>query len=446
MTFALRLYAFPPHSSISRGVVGSLGLGLVAAVVLIAWPLAGAREHSITAAVLVSSACSWLLLASRVGRITREFSRSALRLAGFMGAMGLALWLFAPGDAVLDALGWVWPAPFLMLVGDKALQARRHLPGRTRAWVVYPLLAAYAAAAVGGAAQTFLLSRERGVVAAPGRLVDIGGRRLHLVCAGAGSPTVILESGLGQTASYWAWITGRGSHDARVCAYDRAGRGWSDDGIGEQDGTTVARDLHALLDRADEDGPYVLVGHSSGAQYVRTFAGLYPTEVAGVVLLDGQPAEAFSQLPAFPMFYTVFHRVYAVLPTLGRLGVARVLIHEDASLPASMRAAERANRVSARYYRSVRDEFVALPAALAAAGHVRTLGDRPLIVITAGIDSLTGWIPLQQALATLSHHSRHRVVPATHNALVADRYASREASDAIHEVVEAVRSGTPFVD
>ena len=89
----------------------------------------------------------------------------------------------------------------------------------------------------------------------------------------------------------------------------------------------MATDLHILLDRAHVPGPFVLVGHSSGAQYVRIFAGRYPEQVAGMVLLDGQPAEAFESLPIFPVFYNVFRRVFALLPSVARLGVGRLLYH-----------------------------------------------------------------------------------------------------------------------
>lgn len=85
---------------------------------------------------------------------------------------------------------------------------------------------------------------------------------------------------------------------ARVCVYDRPGRGWSDPVSIAQDGGAVAADLHTLLIRASVPGPFVLVGHSSGAQYVRIFGGRYPDQVAGMVLLNGQTADAFEGLPS----------------------------------------------------------------------------------------------------------------------------------------------------
>ena len=222
--------------------------------------------------------------------------------------------------------------------------------------------------------------------------------------------------------------------------YDRAGRGWSDPVSVAQDGVAVATDLHTLLDRAHVPGPFVLVGHSSGAQYVRIFAGRYPEQVAGMILLDGQPAEAFDGLPSYPTFYRVFHRIFAVLPTLARLGVGRVVVPADLDLPAPVRDIQRVHHASPRLYRSLRDEFEELPTALAQARSFQSLGDRPLVVVTAAQDPQAGWLALQERLATLSTNSSHRVVPYTHNALVTDQTAAQASIHAIRDVVRAVRS------
>jgi len=309
--------------------------------------------------------------------------------------------------------------------------------------VVYPLLGIYALAAVGGGYETIREALDRRIIA-PGQLVDVGGRRLHLRCAGSGTPTVLLESGLGETGAYWGWISPAVARDTRVCVYDRAGRGWSDPVSVPQDGVAVATDLHILLDRAHVSGPFVLVGHSSGAQYVRIFAGRHPEQVAGMVLLDGQPAEAFAGLPAYPMFYRVFHRVFAVLPTLARLGVGRVVVQADLALPAPAREMQRAQHASPRLYRSLRDEFEELPTALAQARSFQSLGDRPLVVVTAVRDAQAGWLALQDRMATLSTNSSHRPVPFVHNALVTDQTAAQASIGAILDVVRAVRSATPL--
>ena len=120
----------------------------------------------------------------------------------------------------------------------------------------------------------------------PGQLIDVGGHRLHLNCTGSGSPTVVLEPGLGEVSPAMGWIAPVVARDTRVCVYDRAGRGWSDPADGPQDAAQTAADLHTLLDRGHIPGPYVLAGHSFGGLYVLTFAATYPDQVAGLVLLD----------------------------------------------------------------------------------------------------------------------------------------------------------------
>ena len=110
----------------------------------------------------------------------------------------------------------------------------------------------------------------------PGRLVDVGGHKLHINCTGTGSPTVVLEPGLGEPSTAMAWIAPDVAATTRVCVYDRAGRGWSESAGAPQDGVQVATDLHTLLDRAGEHGPYVLAGHSAGGLYVLNFAAALP--------------------------------------------------------------------------------------------------------------------------------------------------------------------------
>ena len=425
---------------IGRIVTGSLVAGLVVALALVLGPVAGAQEHVITGTILLTFAASWALLATLSTWWTDRPQRWAYAPATFMALAGGALLVFAPKGEVIDALGWVWPPLFLALLVETIVRVHRDLHSRSRIWLVYPLLGVYALCALGGGYETIREALDRRIVA-PGQLVDVGGHRLHLQCAGSGTPTVLLESGLGETGAYWGWISTAVARDTRVCVYDRAGRGWSDPVSVPQDGVAAAADLHTLLDRAHVSGPFVLVGHSSGAQYVRIFAGRYPEQVAGMVLLDGQPAEAFD-LPSYPAFYRAFHRIFAVLPTLARLGVGRVVVHADLALPVPAREMQRVQHASPRLYRSLRDEFDELPTSLAQAGSFQSLGDRPLIVVTAAQDAQVGWLSLQERMTTLSTNSSQRVVSYTHNALVTDRTAAQASIHAIRDVVHAVRFNT----
>jgi pimeloyl-ACP methyl ester carboxylesterase len=123
--------------------------------------------------------------------------------------------------------------------------------------------------------------------ARPGRLVTLDdGRTLNLRCRGRGTPTVLLEAGWGAASQAWEKVQPALSRTTRVCAYDRAGYGFSAPGPLPRDGATIVRDLGQALAKAGERGPYVVVGHSAGALYGRLFAARAPKEVAGLVLLD----------------------------------------------------------------------------------------------------------------------------------------------------------------
>jgi pimeloyl-ACP methyl ester carboxylesterase len=137
-----------------------------------------------------------------------------------------------------------------------------------------------------------------------------------------------------------------------VCAYDRAGHGRSEPANGLQDGIALATDLHTLLERAGVAGPYILVGHSSGGPYVRVFAARYPAEVAGVVLLDAQSADAFTALPDYAGFYQTYRVAAALSPSLARVSLLGLLL----GLPA--------DQLTAASARTARDAVRALPTAL----------------------------------------------------------------------------------
>jgi pimeloyl-ACP methyl ester carboxylesterase len=120
----------------------------------------------------------------------------------------------------------------------------------------------------------------------PGQLVDIGGRKLHLHCTGSGSPVVVLVAGGSAYAIDWALVQPRVSATTRVCSYDRAGLGWSDDGPADETVEQTVSDLHTLLQRAGERGPVVLVGASIGGLYIRAYQREFPSEVAGLVFTN----------------------------------------------------------------------------------------------------------------------------------------------------------------
>ena len=134
------------------------------------------------------------------------------------------------------------------------------------------------------------------ISAPPGKLVAVADKQLHIHCIGSGSPLVVLESGLGGNSLDWAKVQPLLAGFTRVCSYDRSGYGWSEgDGL-PRTGVRIAHELHDLLHQADEQGPYLLVGHSFGGLTVRLFASLYPEETNALVLLDASHEDQFSAL------------------------------------------------------------------------------------------------------------------------------------------------------
>jgi pimeloyl-ACP methyl ester carboxylesterase len=279
----------------------------------------------------------------------------------------------------------------------------------------------------------------------PGRLIDVGGHQLHIDCVGTGSPTVVLEPGLGEPSTAMAWIAPDVAATTRVCVYDRAGRGWSESAGAAQDGVAVATDLHTLLDRAGEHGPYVLAGHSAGGLYVLNFARLFPDQVAGVVLLDSMSPKQYTDIDGWKMFYEMYRRVSAVAPSLARLGIGHAVYGSAYNdLPAAARDQQVAFWATPRHARSVRDEFSQIRTTMAGAQLLTTLGDRPLVVLTAVKGAEGGWMAAQDELAALSSNSVHRVLSdATHEMVVSNQATATTSSQAIRDVVNAVRTGRP---
>jgi pimeloyl-ACP methyl ester carboxylesterase len=418
--------------------------GLILALVLTLVVFGGATEPIISGVALLAFALGWTSLAWLSDRRTDQPQRWAYVPATFMGVLGLAFLALRPSDGVVRAFGWVWPIAAAALAIWIIVRARRSLHSWSRPVILYPFLAVLLLAAVGGGYQTIRETLDRSAYAMPGRLVDVGGYALHISCSGSGAPTVILEAGLGQPAAEIAgWIQPGVAPTTRVCVYDRAGMGWSDPADTPRDGVAIAADLHTLLQRAGIEGPYVLAGHSSGGVYAQVFAARYPDEVAGLVLLDSQPPDAIADLPGYAAEYDGIRRITALFPSLARLGVGRLAYPSAGSaLPPQAWAETRALLSSGSHNRGYRDAVVGLEAALSQAQALTSLGDEPLVVVTAAEDPHAGWLPLQEEMAGLSTNSSHRVLEdATHASLIEDQGDAAQAIQAILDVVRAVRSG-----
>jgi pimeloyl-ACP methyl ester carboxylesterase len=435
--------ATPPTGPMARIVAGSLAAGAMTAPVLTLVVFAGATESVITGSTLVGFGLGWALIAILTERHTNQPQRWAAVPAAAMAASGLALLALTPEDATMTRLGWVWPPVVLALAVWMLVRMRRALTGRSR-WLLTPVVAVLALAALGATYESVTLLRDQHTYPAPGKTFEVHGHRLHLDCHGRGAPTVVLANGLGEISASWARIAGPVAATTRVCAYDRAGQGWSSDADSPQDGVTAARDLHALLAVAGEHGPYVLVGHSTGGTYSMTYAAEYPEQVAGLVLLDSSSPEQFTRLPDYPRQYALMRRGLALLPTLDRLGLARAF--SASPLPAPARDQVEALTATARAARNGRDEVSMIHEVFEQAQALTTLHDRPLAVLTASENLTTpGWADAQDELATLSTHRVHRLVDSSHEGMVQDEGGAAASVRAITQVVASVRTGSPLV-
>jgi hypothetical protein len=383
----------------------------------------------VTGSILLAFAVGWGLMAYTTRRFSGQPQRWALVPAAMLGLTGVGLILVQPDAAGMNVLSWIWPPAIALLAIWIIAQVRSSLRGRGR-WLVVPLVVVLLASSIGGAIAAATAVVTTTATPQAGQLVDVGGRRLYIECHGTGSPVVVLQIGLGGAAADWSRIAPEVAQSTTVCAYDRAGHGWSDPAPGPQDGAAISTDLHTLLDRAGIEGPYVLAAHSSGGPYTRVFSARYPAEVAGMVLLDAQPADAFAALPDYPGFYTVYKAVMTLVPTLGRIGLGMIF-----STPA-----DPSGIGSARF---MHDEVFALPEALSQAQALTSIGARPLVVVTAGTGQQDGWLVAQEPLVGLSTNGIHRVVEeATHESLISGADAAT-SGQAILDVVAAVRSGRP---
>jgi pimeloyl-ACP methyl ester carboxylesterase len=298
----------------------------------------------------------------------------------------------------------------------------------------------------GAVSQAVATSRDRRAYPPPGEMIKVAGHRLHLHCTGHGSPTVILEAGNLGMSAHWVRIQQEVARVTRVCSYDRAGMGWSDAAPGSRDARQISTELHSLLTGAGETGPYVLVGHSYGGLYALTYAGQFPAEVAGLVLLDSSHPDQFTRTPEGQAMFRRTSRMGVVLPWLARLGIVRLthFLPAHPELPPQQRAEVTAFNSSTRQVATSAKEFRATPVTCTQASATRSLGSKPLAVITAS-DQPPDWIQMQKELAGLSSNSTHMIAAGTtHASLLFSQRDAALSSAAIAQVIMSVRAGQPL--
>jgi pimeloyl-ACP methyl ester carboxylesterase len=299
------------------------------------------------------------------------------------------------------------------------------------------------------------------IYAQPHQLIDVGGRRLNLYCLGHGSPTVILDGGLGDDVTEWRDVQDPIARQTRVCAYDRAGYGFSDPGPTPRTAAALDADLEALLHAADLRPPYVLVGASLAGLHVRLFADRHRSEVAGMVLVDPsfehQVARYEAATPAYvptaerqlATFKRCIEALRAGVPARDSQTYKDCIGDPDPDLPNDVVAALAA-RVRPDTYVMILSELEEFSGASSEEVDAsrRSYGDMPLIVLTAALapnadpDTITRtriWTAMHDRMAQLSSRGVNRIIPgATHHI---QQSRPQAVIAAVNEVVTAAREG-----
>jgi pimeloyl-ACP methyl ester carboxylesterase len=278
--------------------------------------------------------------------------------------------------------------------------AKTPRPGRVKRVIMRGLLGLLAlvvlAAIVGASYQALGDRADARRFPQQGKSVSLGpafgNLSLSIDCRGEGSPTVVLDSGLGVPAVGWNPVQKEVAKFARVCSYDRAGYGWSDASSVPRTSLEIAKELHALLEAANEKGPYILVGHSFGGFNVRVYNGQYPNDVVGVVLVDSSHEDQLSRLP--PAFQAAMKKQSeqlkkqeALAPLLIRFGIARFSQRNQGEAPGVSKEFGQEMlylQMQPKFIEAAGSEMSLFPESADQVRAAGTLGDKPLVVLTAG--------------------------------------------------------------
>lgn len=328
-------------------------------------------------------------------------------------------------------------------------------------WLILSVVLIVAAGAV---FQFSMTQWESHLYPPPGKLVDIGGLRLHINCTGAGSPTVVMEAGPNDSSVIWQLVQPEISKFARVCSYDRAGFGWSDAPNQPRTSSNIADELSRLLTRAAVPGPYVLVGHDFGTLDLRVFTSRHRSEVVGMVFVDSVHPDIHHR-PPFNVAAqsTVMNAYYHLLPWSVPLGLPRILgwCRENFTFPNQPQAwARLVPEAAGQYCRlqswraeqaQVTDEDGSLPATTG------PFGDMPLVVLShdprvndfGGFLSPTdlvkaerAWMEMQDELRGLSSRSQRIVAKGSPHWIQIHR--PELVAAIVQEIVNHSRGTTPF--
>ena len=274
----------------------------------------------------------------------------------------------------------------------------------------------------------------------PGSFYSVEGRQMHIYCSGAGSPTIIVEAGLGSDWLGWQGVQPQLARLTRICTYDRSGLGWSEPRAGKHDAEAIVRQMHTLLDEAGVARPFVFVGHSAGGLYAREYAREFPSEIAGVAMVDSASPHQIDELPGFRASYDADKRNAAFILLWQELrvwsgwerltGQCRARVPKDVAFMAGQYNAQQCRP---DYEGGDVGEFLDLDAAMGQAGRLTTFGKIPLLILSQDtgrssegmtpnqVASLPVWAREQKALMSLSPLSWYVIARGSKHEIYHDR-------------------------
>jgi pimeloyl-ACP methyl ester carboxylesterase len=319
-------------------------------------------------------------------------------------------------------------------------------------------------AASGALYNALAVHRLRAAYPPPGRIYTVNGHAMHLYCTGAGSPTVVLESGQAESFLVWGKVQPGLSRTTRVCSYDRAGLGWSEAADGPRDSGHIAAQLHALLAQAGIGGPLVLTGHSAGGRHIRVYRARYPQQVAGLVFVDATTAApgqtpARAKTPHVDALDRHSQLAMALFQAAIALGIPRILGDCVTPPPGFDATANlwRADACRPAYVTAVRREQAAGPQSEVEVERAGGLGDLPILVLSRDTRAprpraLPASVPTaewrqagrnhdaaQEALAHLSTHGRRIIARGSSHYIHFDRPALVVSE--VNAFVQRIRDG-----
>lgn len=271
----------------------------------------------------------------------------------------------------------------------------------------------------------------------PGKLVNVGGYKLHINCVGEGDSTVVMEYGLGGLSLVWSLVEAEVAQFARVCTFDRPGYGWSESSSKPRTSQEMVKELHTLLTNADIKPPYILVGHSLGGLNLRLFASQYPEEVVGLVLVDAVPTDVYSRLsPVFPNYMAATRRMFRSLSIITRLGLLRLsaqLLGKKATpdfvrkLPSQIQPMIVAKFLPKTFETAIAESLL-MEISTEQVNKSKLSDDLPLVVLSHGVNMFSNlpdkqakkaglsWEQLQAEVAQLSSQGTLQIAPTSgHN-------------------------------